>query len=37
VVAGGVGTIVVVMGIAWKWPQVRRLRKLEEIEPDRAG
>jgi MFS family permease len=30
VVAGGIGTIVVVLGIAWLWPEVRRLGKLEE-------
>lgn len=30
VVSGGIGTILVVMGIAWKWPEVRRLGRLEE-------
>jgi MFS family permease len=29
VVAGGIGTILVVLGIAWLWPEVRRLGKLE--------
>lgn len=30
VVAGGVGTVLVVLGIAWLWPEVRRLGRLEE-------
>lgn len=34
VVSGGIGTMVVVAGIAWKWPQVRRLGKLEELKPE---
>lgn len=28
VVSGGIGTILVVLGIAWIWPEIRRLRKL---------
>jgi len=28
VVSGGIGTILVVLGIAWMWPEIRRLRKL---------
>lgn len=30
VVLGGIGTILVVLGIAWKWPEVRRLGRLRE-------
>ena len=30
VVSGGVGTILVVMGIAWAWPEIRRLGRLEQ-------
>lgn len=33
VVIGGIGTILVVLGIAWKWPEVRRLGRLREVEP----
>lgn len=33
VVIGGVGTILVVLGVAWAWPQVRRLGKLDPQEP----
>lgn len=29
VVSGGIGTILVVLGVAWLWPEVRRLGKLE--------
>ena len=29
VVAGGVGTILVVAAVAWKWPQVRKIGKLD--------
>lgn len=29
VVSGGIGTILVVLGVAWAWPQVRRLGRLE--------
>ena len=29
VVSGGIGTILVVLGIAWVWPEVRRLGRLE--------
>lgn len=34
VVSGGIGTILVVLGVAALWPEVRRLRKLEEVKPD---
>lgn len=30
VVGGGIGTILVVLGIAWVWPEVRRMGRLEE-------
>ncbi len=30
VVSGGVGTILVVLGIAWVWPQLRQLGRLDE-------
>lgn len=30
VVSGGIGTILVVLGVAWLWPEVRRLGRLEE-------
>lgn len=29
VVAGGIGTILVVLAVAWKWPQVRKIGKLD--------
>src|SRR6185503_4722198 len=29
VVAGGIGTILVVLATAWKWPQVRRIGRLD--------
>ncbi len=32
VVAGGVGTILVVLAVAWLWPEMRRLRALSEPE-----
>lgn len=34
VVSGGVGTILVVIGMAWWIPELRRLRQLEVIEPE---
>jgi len=34
VVSGGIGTILVVLGVAWLWPEVRRLGKLEEPKVD---
>ncbi len=34
VVSGGIGTILVVLGVAWLWPEVRRLGKLEEPKAD---
>ena len=33
VVAGGLGTLMVVLGIAGKWPQLRRLGSLGELHP----
>jgi MFS family permease len=33
VVAGGVGTLLVVLLVAWRWPQMRRLRTLSEAGP----
>lgn len=33
VVAGGVGTLLVVLGVAGKWPQLRRLGSLKELQP----
>ncbi len=30
VVSGGIGTLAVVAFVAWKWPQLRRLRELQE-------
>jgi len=33
VVAGGVGTLFVVLGVAGKWPQIRRLGSLRDIQP----
>jgi len=32
VVSGGIGTILVVIGVAWAWPEVRRLGRLREEE-----
>jgi hypothetical protein len=29
VVSGGIGTILIVLGIYWKWPEVRRLGSLQ--------
>jgi hypothetical protein len=36
VVAGGLGTIGVVLGVAWKWPELRRLGPLQEQEKSPA-
>lgn len=36
VVSGGIGTILVVLGIAWTWPQVRRLGTLAEADPPQS-
>ncbi|MEI8021999.1 MAG: hypothetical protein WCH39_27565, partial [Schlesneria sp.] len=33
VVAGGLGAILVVLGVAGKWPQLRRLGSLGELKP----
>jgi hypothetical protein len=33
VVAGGIGTILVVLGIYWKWPEVRRLGPIQAPTP----
>ena len=32
VVGGGIGTILVVLGTAWKWPEVRRIGPLQPAE-----
>ncbi len=31
VVAGGIGTICVVLGVAWKWPQIRKIGQLHQV------
>jgi MFS family permease len=36
VVTGGVGTILVVLAVAWKWPQVRQFGSLHSASPDTA-
>jgi MFS family permease len=36
VVLGGIGTIIVVLGVATVWPQVRKLGSLRDIRPDVA-
>lgn len=36
VVGGGIGTIFVVLGTAWKWPEVRRIGPLQEQEKSPA-
>ena len=36
VVAGGLGTLLVVLGVAGKWPQLRRLGTLGELDPKDA-
>ena len=33
VVTGGIGTILVVLLVAWRWPEMRRLATLREIPP----
>lgn len=33
VVGGGIGTILVVAAVAWKWPQLRRLQSLHGLQP----
>lgn len=37
VVSGGVGTLLVVAFVAWKWPQLRNLRQLNEGEGSRES
>ena len=37
VVVGGMGTLLVVMGVAAKWPAIRRLGSLRELTPVEAG
>ena len=32
VVGGGVGTILVVLATAWKWPEIRRMGLLQPVE-----
>jgi MFS family permease len=34
VVGGGIGTILVVIAVAWIWPEVRRLGRLAAVEPE---
>lgn len=34
VVFGGIGTLLVVIGIAVRWPQIRRLGSLKELQPE---
>lgn len=34
VVSGGIGTILVVIGIAWAWPEIRRLGQLKPVRPE---
>ena len=34
VVSGAIGTIIVVVAVAWYWPAIRRLRALASVEPD---
>jgi len=29
VVAGGIGTILVVLGVAWRWPETRKIGALD--------
>jgi len=36
VVVGGTGTLLVVLGVAAKWPQIRRLGSLRELQPIEA-
>jgi len=31
VVAGGIGTVCVVLGVAWKWPQIRQIGQLHQV------
>ena len=33
VVGGGVGTLLVVLFVAWQWPRLRRLGPLRELQP----
>ena len=37
VVGGGVGTILVVLGVAMKWPHLRRLSSLKDLQPQAEG
>ncbi|MBV9124177.1 MAG: MFS transporter, partial [Planctomycetes bacterium] len=37
VVGGGVGTILVVLGVAWMWPQVRRFGSLTTARPEESS
>jgi hypothetical protein len=34
IVGGGIGTILVVLGVAWLWPQVREFGSLQEAVPE---
>jgi hypothetical protein len=37
VVAGGVGTILAVLGAAWKWPQILAIGSLGDLRPAEPG
>jgi hypothetical protein len=36
VVGGGIGTILVVLGAAWKWPHILKIGSLADVRPDVA-
>lgn len=36
VVLGGIGTVLVVLGVAVKWPELRRLGRLQDVTPEGA-
>jgi len=33
VVSGGIGTLLVVLGVSWMWPQVKRIGALADVKP----
>ena len=33
VVGGGIGTILVVLGVMWKWPETRKIGRLDRVSP----
>jgi MFS family permease len=37
VVGGGIGTLLVVLGAAWMWPELRRFGPLHSAKPERVG